>query len=139
MAVGASPDALVMYVSSEPGQFHGNLTYVEPSFMGRLASMVFIPSMWGRRPFEDLSAPGHPEDDLSPQQAQCVRLVLDIASKSGRSVHLIDVSRQEVPQSDLESRLGGDRFPILVRPDGARLSGEEAFTPGRVRRFVSGS
>jgi hypothetical protein len=70
-------------------------------------------------------------------QAQCVRLVVDIAAQKNDVVQVVDVSGAGVSASDVERAIGtGGSYPILVRPDGAWLEGPEYFTPSRVRRFL---
>jgi hypothetical protein len=81
--------------------------------------------------------PGEQPTQLFGEHARCGRMVLEIAAKLGVVVSIVDVRRagsqallrqyQIDPDSDL---------PILVRPDSARLTGEEAFVPNAVERFL---
>jgi hypothetical protein len=82
---------------------------------------------------------GASDSGLSLVTRQCLAMVLDYAKRFGWSVHIIDVTQQSVPESEIVASLGPDvTLPVLVRPDGARLQGDEEFTPGRIRRFLSG-
>ena len=81
-------------------------------------------------------APFGSEHGLSRPEAQCLALVLDLARKLHRSVYVVDVNHQERPASEIESDLGDPPFPVLLRPDGARLEGTDSFSPRSVRRFL---
>ena len=83
-------------------------------------------------------APFGSEHGLSSPEAQCLALVLDLARRHHRSVYVVDVNHQERPASEIESDLGEPPFPVLLRPDGARLEGTDSFTPRTVRRFLRG-
>jgi hypothetical protein len=77
------------------------------------------------------------ETGLSASEAQCVRLVYDLAERVRRSVRLVDIGDPPMPESAVEAKFGSwATFPILVGPDGARLAGQENFTPKIVRRFL---
>ena len=68
-----------------------------------------------------------------------VNLVLESADRQGRTVTVVDVDRPEGRQDLVERWVGpADVMPILVRPDGARLSGIEQFTAPKVRKFLRG-
>ena len=93
----------------------------------------------GSLAFPDTPVKGPPTDELPREEAQCLRLVLDLAQRTGRTVEVIDVSRALAPRDVLEDGEGSPGFfPVLIRPDGARLAGESDFTPRRVRRFLAG-
>lgn len=76
---------------------------------------------------------------LPPQQVACIDVVLDAAERERRTVLVIDVNRPEDHQ-ELVDRwvMPNDVMPLLVRPDGRRLDGEENFVPHRVRQFITG-
>lgn len=138
MAGIADRQAVVMYVKSQAPEYHPTLDYVETSIAGRLGSMLLPSGLLGDRPEKREPASGQAVKELPLEQAQCVRLVLDVARRRRCPVQVIDVSRQSMPGAVIETRLGDtEPFPILVRPDGARLSGLAEFTPGSVRRFLS--
>jgi hypothetical protein len=70
-------------------------------------------------------------------EAQCVRLVMDLARRTRRGVRVVDVSQPAPAGAPGPLPPGRDEFyPILVAPGGDRLAGEPDFTPGRVRRFL---
>jgi len=138
MAGNVDRTGVVMYVRSQPPEPGPSFDYNQTSMTSRLSSMVFPTGLSGRSPEmrERTSTPGAME--LPRQQALCVRLVLDVARRVGCPVRVVDLSRQSAPQDVLESHPGeAERLPVLVRPDGTRLSGEEAFTAGRVRKFLT--
>jgi hypothetical protein len=73
------------------------------------------------------------------EQGRCGRMVLDIARRVGLRVKVVDVNRPGA-DADLVQRLirPDDDLPVLIRPDGARLSGEGSFVPKTVERFLVG-
>jgi len=137
MAGDVDPKGVVMYVRSQAPEPGPSFEYNSTSITSRLKSMV-LPT--GRSVEKGDAHPPAPPgaDELPRQQAFCVRLVLDIARRVGCPVHVVDVSRPSALHEVLETPPGEtEGFPVLVRPDGARLSGEEEFTPGRVRQFLA--
>jgi hypothetical protein len=101
--------------------------------------------LWARTPF-DADAPPTDEGEesaghrpLDPEEITCVNLVLDIAHRSHRDVSLINVEGAGEQQSLVDRWVGPNTLlPLLVRLDGATLSGSQEFEPERVRRFISG-
>lgn len=74
------------------------------------------------------------------EEAQSLKLVLELASRFGYEVEVIDTAGSveevaSVPKKILEA----DRYPVLVRPDGPQLVGAEWFTPGHLKRFLAAS
>ncbi len=107
-------------------------------------SRHFSVAFKGGQPLGATSWGGIEPADLLPdqtygEQAREGRLVLEIAKTLRCRVKVINVSN---PRGDgaLATRYVGpdDELPMLVRPDGARLSGDEEFVPGTIRRFLSG-
>lgn len=87
---------------------------------------------------------GHEAADFGPgqvygDQAAIGRMVLTLAQECGVSVKVVDVDRSGA-DADLVRRFvsADDDLPVLVRPGGARLAGEESFTPPRVAEFLQG-
>jgi hypothetical protein len=76
---------------------------------------------------------------LPPDQVRCVRELLKIAGQEGRTVTVVDVNEPTANKDLIAGWVGPtDVFPLLVRPDGARLAGDENFRPQKLRRFVRG-
>lgn len=133
----APPSGFVIYVRSQPIDAHAEFQPVGPlvRLLGTTAS---------NEPHDiggpEAAGPGPPPQiGLPPQESQCLALVLDLARRMRTPVRVIDASRELVPRDILEDGRGEPRFfPVLVRSDGARLSGEEEFLPGRVKRFLKG-
>ncbi|HTW39249.1 MAG TPA: hypothetical protein VMF04_00060 [Thermoplasmata archaeon] len=71
---------------------------------------------------------------------RCMNAVLRIARSSGRDVTVVDVDRaagrQHLVDRWVDARL---LLPLLVRPDGHRLSGSAKFVPPLLREFILGS
>lgn len=135
----------VMYVRSQPREPRPAMELVSTSVMSRLASTLVPPIFW-EHPGETEGAASPPSvvgmspeevDRLPEVQLQCVVLVLDAARRIGGSVRLVDISRPRSPDEPPGPRPDAEEFfPILIRPDGARLAGELEFTPGKVRKFL---
>ncbi|MGP8109402.1 MAG: hypothetical protein ACLQD9_01640 [Thermoplasmata archaeon] len=139
MSVGATSGTLVMYVASQAGLPGGLIGEIPFAFGARLASL-FVPFAGLAQAKEVNAAQAADEgdpDELPPSARQCILLVLDYAKRYGWSVHLVDVTRQRVSESEILGSLGAEaHLPLLVRPDRARLEGEEQFTPSAVRKFL---
>ncbi len=139
MSVGYTSGTLVMYVTSEPGLPGALIGDVPFAFGARLASL-FVPFAGLAQAKEVNAAQAQAlgnSDELPSSARQCIILVLDYAKRFGWSVHLVDVTRQSVSESEILGSLGADvHLPLLVRPDSARLEGEEQFTPSSVRKFL---
>jgi hypothetical protein len=80
-----------------------------------------------------------PETVLAPESVTCVNLVLEQAAQAEREVTLVNVEAPG-PRRPLVERWvrPNTLLPLMVRFDGATLSGSEEFTPSNVRRFVRG-
>ncbi len=115
--------------------------------LDRLAGMVTLaPWLWNRpappaeRGVDADLPPGAPAWRLPLPQMQCAEMLLEITRERGQSVQLVDVNRPSGNQGLVDQWVGpDDLLPLLVRPDGARLSGIEAFVPGTLKRFVEGA
>ena len=134
MAAGPDGTEFRLFVRTQP---HQDVPY--PFFGPRPANAVYrslVPARLYPPTSENASGP-LPSGELSPMEAQCLALVLDLAHRLGRTVEVIDVSRVAVPPGVLDDGTGDTRlFPVLLRSDGACLSGAGDFTPGRVRRLL---
>jgi len=137
MAGNADPKGVVMYVRSQPPESGPSFEYNSTSITNRLKSMVLPTGLsGGKGDAHEQALPG--ANELPRQQAFCVRLVLDIAERVDCSVRVVDVSRPSALHEVLVTPPGETEvFPVLVRPDGARLSGEAEFIPGKVRQFLA--
>ena len=89
----------------------------------------------------DLEQPpssGQPPWRLPPSQAACLDIVLEAAKRQQRTVLVVDVDRPGEHRDLVNRYLGPDDvLPLLIRPDGARLEGEEEFTSTKVRKFIA--
>lgn len=98
----------------------------------------------GGQPIGATSWGGVEPGDLFPdqtygEQAREGRLVLEIAKALGCRIQVINVNNPREDRALAAKYVGpDDELPLLVRSDGARLSGDEEFVPGTVRRFLSG-
>ena len=109
-----------------------------PDLEGRQLAVGVLPGLRVER------IGGHTSADLQPGQVygaegETGRMVLSLAAKCGVTVRVIDVDRPG-PEAELVGRWvsAEDPLPLLVRPDGARLEGDEAFQPARVAEFLQG-
>ena len=138
----------VLYVRSQPLEPTADLTEIQTAFRRvffPLAMRDLVHGAVAGQPSKIWAAPPppnppSPRDIAVPvEQARCGLMTADIARRMGRSVRVVDVSRELAPHDIVQTPDGEEAFfPILVRRDGARLSGESDFTPGRVRKFLSG-
>jgi DNA-binding Lrp family transcriptional regulator len=87
----------------------------------------------------DMGRPPHLQSDdsrvgdeaffLSDDQAQCVALTEELASKRGYAVKIVDVAKVGRLERLVAERLRGvQTFPVLIGPGDQRLEGCEAFT-----------
>lgn len=136
---GTAPKEFVIYVRSQPLEAHADLPVYTRSPVRRLFGSALTGGFF---PGSDPAPPEnatHPGVGLPRGEAQCLRLVLDLARRTETIVRVVDVSNELVPRDIVETASGEPRFfPILVRPDGMQLAGEEDFIPGRVRKFLKG-
>ncbi len=136
MAAGPDGAAFRMYVRTQP---HQSVPYpsLGPRPVSGLARFLMPMSLYPPTP--DSPSLSSPDGELTPMEAQCLWLVLDMANRLHRPVEVIDVSHVAVPPETFDDGEGDMLlFPVLIRPDGAHLSGEHDFTPGRVRNFLKG-
>jgi hypothetical protein len=104
------------------------------SAVGGIGASVVMP-----RAFAQLDYPGRTERDLDPAGVTCVNLVLEAADRVGRAVTLVNVEDPREDQALIQRWVTPDTLlPLLVRFDGATLSGSESFLPRAVKRFVAG-
>lgn len=89
-------------------------------------------SWGGRQPGDD--APGQ----VFGEAGRIGRLVLDVARRNGLSVKVVNVNDPGDDRVLTQRHLGpDDALPVLIRPDGARLAGEESFVPSTLERFLA--
>jgi hypothetical protein len=81
-------------------------------------------------------ARGFPADQLA-----CAQQLLDEAKRSRTTVRIVDVNFPLDEDRALVERFVGpsDILPLLVREDGSRLEGSEAFAPRTIRTFLQGA
>lgn len=135
-----------MFVAGEPGTGVDPFQDVETSVLRRMSGSVvggWLSHLGGSAPApagsDAFQQPGAQPWSLPVLQAQCVRLVLDIARSVRKTVEIVDVNRPIGSEALVEQWVGPDRtLPVLVRADGARLQGPEEFVPRTVRRFMLG-
>jgi hypothetical protein len=73
-------------------------------------------------------------------EAEVGRMVLEIAARLGVSVKIVDVERPGADRGLVESCVSpDDPLPILLRADGQRIEGDEAFQPHAIERFLRGN
>jgi hypothetical protein len=107
-----------------------------------MAARIFLPAnLWLGQPPEAREAGISGSDPMySSAQLVCAQLVLDAIHGTARQLRFVDVNRAGTAQPLVDRFVtNNDVFPILVRADGARLVGDEAFTKARVRSFVAGA
>jgi hypothetical protein len=148
-----APDSLVLFVAGEPD----TMPSVRQSTVGfgmrfggqLLGGPVYLPKNLRPTGTEPQPGPNELEDPthagprawhLPPSQMHCLQIVLDSAKRLQREVLVVDVD-QPGELEDLVRRWVGpeDVLPLLVRPDGKRLEGQERFDPARVRQFIAGT
>lgn len=136
MAQPASNRVLKIFVQAERGQ-SGPQWESLGSTGHRLASMV-VPGIALKGKPPDPSIPARSDGlEIPYEQAHCVRLVYDLARRLDYSVQVVDVTDPSVARSDVERLIGtGATYPVLLRPDGFWLEGQENFTPSKIRKFL---
>jgi len=127
------PPSFLLFVSGEP------FDQAMPGSRYRVVSAAMGPGPLGSASWGGHEPADFQGDQLYGQDARVGRMVLEIAQQRGIPVKVIDINHPG-PDSDLVRRYitGEDVFPVLVRPDGARLAGEESFVPGVIERFLRG-
>ena len=131
-----TPGTFVLFLASDPAL--ANRLASQPTPMGPLQRIVTGPVLRAR----PAAGPSMGASSGSPawpaDQVMCAQRVLDVARKAGRTVRLVDVNRPGDDRPLVERYVGeADLLPLLVRSDGARLEGVEAFAPSIVRAFLA--
>jgi hypothetical protein len=135
---------LLLFVTGEPDSGEDPLRDVETSVFNRFTGVMLGGAIAGtpaerhdrKRPAPD---PFHetPGWHLPSSQQQCALLVLSVAPRTGWAVNVVDVNRPGEQRGLVERWVRPtDVFPFLLRPDGARLEGQEQFNPATLRRFL---
>ena len=94
-----------------------------------------------------MGRPPHLESDASPaadeafflsdDQARCVAMVEEVATKRGYAVKVTDVAKVGRLERLVTERLRGvQNFPVLIGPGDQRLEGCEAFTDERIAEMM---
>jgi len=148
----ATPASLVLFVAGEPelvpgvretgvgpGRFRAGSVLLAVGVLPRTLEDGYRASLREPETFEPPPLTDHRKWHLPAPQMFCLDLVLRSAERQRKTVLVVDVNRPE-EHSDLVERLvrPSESLPLLVRPDGARLDGEENFSAARVRRFIAG-
>ena len=156
------PSELLLFVSGEPGP--GEDLPLHFPLSTRVASFIVPPILYlgttplgalldnprpseRRRTSESESATSRrsvadPEDawHIPRGTIPSVVLVLDIAKSKGWDLTIVNANASGKAQELVDRWLAPeDLLPVLVRPDGERPVRLEMYTPGNVRRFLTGS
>jgi DNA-binding Lrp family transcriptional regulator len=98
------------------------------------AALAQEPS-WGKD--EERSVPTGEEFFLSDDQARCVALTEEVATKRGYHVRVVDVARVgRLERLVAEHLRGVQRFPVLHGPGDTRLEGVDAFSDERLSEIM---
>jgi len=74
---------------------------------------------------------------LSDDQARCVALAEEVASRRGYHVKVVDIEKVgRVERLIAEHLRGVQTFPVLISPKGPRLEGAEQFTEERLSELM---
>jgi len=129
------PNGLLLFVAGDP-DLAGRLARF-PGRAPRLGMFLIPPGLLlGSGP----SVP--PPDPTAPwlipvDQMLCVDRLSEAVQGTGRTVKVVDVNRPGDDRALVERWVGPeDVLPILVRQDGARIEGSEAFSRSRLREFL---
>lgn len=129
-----SQEPFLLFLSGPP-----TIREVRPLAPHILPAMTFRTYQGPSEPWGDWEPGDVLPDQVYGEQGRCGRMVLELAARAGVSVKIVNV---EDPGEDriLVSRWVGpdEQLPMLVRPDGATLSGEADFVPAIVKRFLAG-
>jgi hypothetical protein len=129
---GPGGTSLLLFVAGEP------FRDVNPGGPSRHVSAMF----YGGMPVGVNTWGGHePADQLPGQvygdEGRTGRMVLEIAQKRGLAVKVVDVDAPGDDEPLVQRYISDDDLlPVLIRPDGQRLSGDESFVPATVERFL---
>lgn len=132
------PGAVVLFLGSDPMVAEERAHLPRPiGGVARLGMPVVGPQgKMDRKPTTGpLDEAGYPADQL-----MCAEIVLGAAERQGRRVQVVDVNDAGEAQGLVQQLVGEtDVLPLLVRADGHRLVGTEAFTRASVRSFLQGA
>jgi hypothetical protein len=140
---GSSAPDLLLFVAGEPYSGVSDLDGVETSVLGRAGGFVvgtWVSNTTIRSRDSAVAGTGGavaPDWHLPRAQTQCAELAVELAREKGLEVLVVDVNRAGALR-DLVARWvrADDLFPLLVRPDGSRLEGEDEFIPSKIRKFL---
>jgi hypothetical protein len=136
---------LILFVAGEPDSGADPLRDIQSGFSRLLlGSGQLFSQMAPSRPVPDGRLPAPPDGAtalrLPADQVQLLNEVIDVAGREGRKVRVVDVNQIPSERQLIDRWVGpNDVFPLLVRPDGARLVGDREFLPSsKLRKFVRG-
>jgi hypothetical protein len=131
-----TPGSLVLFLGGDPALARRLASQPVPT--GVLQRLALTSTVLTHRARTERA--GAPAGALAwpPDQVMCAQRVLDLAKKAGRAVRLVDVNQPGDDRPLVAQYVGeADLLPLLVRSDGARLEGVEAFTSEAVRTFLA--
>lgn len=134
-----TPGTVLMFLTGDPALARRRAQ--TPEAVGMMARVMLPATMFlgtRHRP----PTPGSPDADaMYPEdQLACAQLVLDALPGLGRSVRFVDVNQAGDAQPLVDRfTTESDVFPVLVRADGSRLVGQEAFSKSSLRQFLAGA
>lgn len=130
------PGSLLLFVAGDPSLANELVRF--PKGLPLLAAFLLPASiLLGPAPPQQLAA-GEEVWLIPADQVMCLERVGAALQGRHRTVKVVDVNHPSDDDRRLVVQYVGaeDILPILVRPDGARLEGVEAFAPSALRRFV---
>jgi hypothetical protein len=142
------PPDLLLFVAGEPYSGVSELEGVSTSLWGRVVGFAtFNTSTWWPNSSTRSTDPaasssggkGKQDWHIPRAQNQCAQLAVDMARERGLRVMVVDVNHAgSLAELVTHWVSADDLLPLLVRPDGSRLQGEEEFVPRRIRAFLRG-
>jgi hypothetical protein len=110
---------------------HGCFTYLASAMSGHTgAGTAFESGRFGAKPI--LRA------ELSDDERATIGLVYRLVHERGMTLHIVDVGRESALRKYITEHLHHlHDFPVLVRPDGRRLEGLDAFTSESLASFLA--
>jgi hypothetical protein len=102
---------------------------------GGSASSHIVPADYNAGDFGGRPVRGQ---ELSEEDQEACLRAWEAVHRTGKTLHIVDVGKESELHRYIALHLHHlRRFPVLVRPDGRRLEGPEAFTEENLARFLS--